>query len=270
MDQAAPLVGRVAPLVGQAPHSAARPLCSVDQGTVDQGTVGQGTAVCSPPSAGPASPPSLSTPQVSVFSRLLCATRTLPCFFELFSPVPALGVLKRFVCIPTLLSLTDATAGNLFGDSLSASRYDGGPVLEGESSSQLSSPRFFHAPSVPLYGSAVFSFLLCVTPLLGRECAGAGPDVVLDGVASLLQSISACSTVAQHFLSQPQWLTLLAALTHSGPLQVQRRGLRVLHRVVPAIRPVHVRRHTCTSTSGWRFFLFGMVPSRGIYAGMVQ
>ena len=66
---------------------------------------------------------------------------------------------------------------------------------------------------------------------------------MLDGVASLLQSISACSTVAQHFLSQPQWLTLLAALTHSGPLQVQRRGLRVLHRVVPAIRPVHVRRH---------------------------
>lgn len=85
--------------------------------------------------------------------------------------------------------------------------------------------------------------LSCFTPLLCRECAEAGPDVVLDGVASLLQSISACGAVAQHFLSQPQWLTLLAALTHSGPLQVQRRGLRVLHRVVPAIRPVHVRRH---------------------------
>jgi hypothetical protein len=177
------------------------------------------------------------------FSSLVCHTYLPLFFFELFSPVPALGVLQRFVCIPTLLSLIDATAGNLFGDSLSASRYDGGPVLEGESSSQLPSPRFFHAPSVPLYGSAVFSFLLCVTPLLGRECAEAGPDVVLDGVASLLQSISACGTVAQHFLSQPQWLTLLAALTHSGPLQVQRRGLRVLHRVVPAIRPVHVRRH---------------------------
>ena len=149
VDQAAPLVGlvapsvgRVAPLVGQAPHSAARPLCSVDQGTVDQGMVGQGTAACSLPSVGPASPPSLCIPQVSVFSRLLCATRTLFCFYELFSAVSALGVLRRSVCEAILLFLIDATAGNLFGDSLSASRYDGGPVLEGESSSQLSSPRF--------------------------------------------------------------------------------------------------------------------------------
>ena len=77
-------------------------------------------------------------------------------------------------------------------------------------------------------------------------------ETVFAGVASLLQSMSVCVDICQPFLSTQPWLTLLLSLAANGPLEVQRRALRVLHRVLPVTRPtsVHVALPSSVSSAG--------------------